>query len=85
MCAQPNSKKCKNIYPKKHDREINCYMKYSPVTKDINKVLLKRWHIIASDPTLKECFENSAHLVHKKTFNILNMLVRANLKPAPHF
>lgn len=50
----------------------------------MNKLLLKHWHIIASNPTLKECFEKSPRLVHKRTSNICIMLVRADLKPAPH-
>uniref|UniRef100_A0A9J7YHG0 Helix-turn-helix domain-containing protein n=1 Tax=Cyprinus carpio carpio TaxID=630221 RepID=A0A9J7YHG0_CYPCA len=70
---------------KKFDRRVNCYIQYSPVSKDIDSVLLKHWHIVESDPNLKKCFDKPPRLVYKKTPNLRNILVRADLKPALHF
>ncbi len=70
---------------KKFDRRINCYIQYSPVSKDIDNVLLKHWHIGESDPSLKKCYDKPPRLVYKKTPNLRNILVRSDLKPAPHF
>ncbi len=58
---------------KKVDRRINCYIQYSPVSKDIDNVLLKHWHIVESDPRLKKCFDKPPRLVYKKTPNLRNI------------
>nr|BAP46878.1 solute carrier family 30 member 7-2 [Cyprinus carpio] len=60
-------------------------VEYSPVSKDIDSILLKHWHIVKSDPNLKKCFDKPPRLVYKKTPNLRNILARADLKPAPHF
>ncbi|XP_073721933.1 uncharacterized protein [Misgurnus anguillicaudatus] len=67
------------------DRRLNCYIQYSPVSMSIQKVLLKHWHIVESDPNLKKCFEKPPRVVYKKTPNLRNIWVRADLKPPSHF
>ncbi len=58
---------------KKIDRRINCYIQYSPVSKDIDNVLLKHWHIVKSDPRLKKSFDKPPYTVCKKTPNLRNI------------
>uniref|UniRef100_A0A8C1AHN9 Zinc transporter n=1 Tax=Cyprinus carpio carpio TaxID=630221 RepID=A0A8C1AHN9_CYPCA len=58
---------------------------FSEGVEDIDSILLKHWHIVKSDPNLKKSFDKPPRLVYKKTPNLRNILVRADLKPAPHF
>ena len=69
--------------PKKTERRVVCAIQYSPVSRDIAKVIDQHWHIIDTDPALKNVFSNSPRVVYKRPPNLRNMLVRADLPPLP--
>lgn len=66
--------------------KLNCVIQYSPLSKDLERIIHKHWHIIKSDSTLKELSE-PPRTVLKRPPNLGNMLVRADLPPLtqPHF
>lgn len=65
---------------------VNCFIQYSPLGKDIKRIINKHWHIVATDLAL-DCFKTSPRLVFKRPPNLRNLLVRAHLPPLtpPHF
>ncbi len=65
--------------PKELEQRTVCAIQYSPVSKDIEKIINKNWHIIETDPALKNCFLKLPWVVFKRPHNLRNMLVRADL------
>ncbi|XP_049423574.1 uncharacterized protein LOC125883384 [Epinephelus fuscoguttatus] len=65
------------------EQGVICAIQYSPVAKDITKTIKQHWHIIDSDPTLKDIFIKPPRVVYKRPPNLRNMLVRADLPPPP--
>lgn len=74
------------VKSKKTQTKINCVIQYSPLSKDLEKIIHKHWHIIKSDAALKELSE-PPRTVLKRPPNLSNILVRADLPPLnqPHF
>lgn len=66
---------------------FNCSIQYSPLRKQFETVIRKHWYITESDPALSNLFPHSPCIVYKKTPNLRNNLVRADLPPLskPHF
>ena len=62
-----------------------CVTKYSPMGFEFKKILHKHWHIIETDPRLKEVFKDPPKLVFKRPPNLRDTLVRSYTPPPTNF
>ena len=62
------------------DKQINCYVQYSPLGKEFEATIRKHWHVLSSDPTLGRSFSAPPHIVYKRPPNLRNLLVRSHLR-----
>lgn len=58
-----------------------CYLKFSSIGKDIENILRKYWHVVNTDPHLKNTFKDLPQVVYKRPPNLRQMLVRSDLVP----
>lgn len=66
----------------KTDHRLTCVSQYSPLSREFEHIVRKHWPILNSDPTLKDAsFRQAPRFAYKRSPNISNMIVRADLPP----
>ena len=73
-CLQPRKKTPTH-------NSIMCSVRYSPLGAQFRETIRKHWHIVNSDPKLKNVFTEPPKLVFKRPNNIRDGLVRADINP----
>ena len=58
-----------------------CFMTYSPVGKEIEKILKTHWHIMQTDNAFKSAYEGPPQIVYKRAPNIRSWLVKSEHSP----
>ncbi len=66
---------------KSENKTIVCAVQYSPICSDIKTIIDKHWYILKSDPLLSDIFEKTPRFVYKRSPNIRDLLVRADVSP----
>lgn len=55
-----------------------CVTRYSPLGSEFKKIIKKHWHVVQTDPKLKDVFKNPPALVFRRAPNLRDMLVRSH-------
>ncbi len=78
-----NMKIKRHLYIKKRSKSENkttvCAVQYSPICSDIKKIIDKHRYVLKSDPLLSDIFEKTPRFVYKRSSNIRDLLVRADV------
>ncbi len=64
---------------KSENKTTVCVVQYSPICSDIKKIIDKHWYVLKSDPLLSDIFEKMPRFVYKRSSNIRDLLVRADV------
>lgn len=73
-CLQPKIKPIKEKIPQ-------CFITYSPLGNEFKNIIKKHWHILTTDPVLKDTFKAPPQVVYKRPPNIRSLVVRSDLAP----
>ena len=63
------------------DSSACCFLQYSPLGKEFEKIIKQHWHVVSTDHQLSKVFSTPPKIVYKRPPNIRQMLVKSDLPP----